>query len=465
MSTTVVRIGLAGVALLIACSSDPAVTPVAEAGPDVDAGLGCGDGSQLCGSSCTAVARDIENCGACGVKCPTGEVCSRGLCALECTGGTTKCGSGCVDTKSDGANCGACGAPCASGEVCNGGKCSTTCGAGTTQCGSSCVNAQTDQVNCGGCGKLCKSGEQCVAGKCQLSCQAGLTLCSKAPADAGLVDASSDGGSTSVCANLTNDDQNCGACGTVCATGFACVANACTVGCNPPLLKCNNSSCVDPRFDPDNCNACGTVCPSVTNGTRVCINGVCSGTCAQGLSVCGTSCINLQTSGSNCGACGNVCANNATCTNGTCPPLFDSLTGAQFATNRAPGNSCGTQLAVGQDVPITAIAVTNTLSSNGNLKFMIWTHPAHVLVYVSAPKAFPAGGQQWRQSDPFTFTLQAGKSYDIGAIADVGATWFFDAQQESVPPFLSATSNPDWTNFASPTVPTHGGADCGIRLF
>ncbi len=279
---------LASVAVVAACSSDPVVVTPTDAGPN------CGDGSQLCGTSCTAVARDPENCGSCGKKCGAGEVCSQGACALSCGGGTTKCGSACVDTKSDGANCGACGTKCNGGEVCNAGKCATSCGAGATQCGSSCVNTQTDQVNCGACGTLCGAGEQCVAGKCSLSCQVGLTLC-KAPqvdggvsdasadvavsdasgdamSDASISDASSDASvidagpvlGATYCANLKSDDANCGGCGIQCGNGQQCVNGSCSATCGPPNTLCQTDGgppvCANLQVDNNNCGGCGIKC-------------------------------------------------------------------------------------------------------------------------------------------------------------------------------------------------------------
>ena len=290
---------LAGAIAVVAACSGESTTVV------VDGGTNCGDGSQLCGSTCTVVARDAENCGACGKKCAAGEVCSQGTCALSCNGGTTKCGTACVDTKSDGANCGGCGTKCATGEVCNAGKCATTCSNGATQCGQSCVNTQTDQVNCGGCGTLCAAGEQCVGGKCSLSCQSGLTLCSApvvdggvsdaasdAVADVSVADAASDGASSDAssgdassdagpvlgvpyCANLKSDDANCGGCGVKCGANQQCVNGSCTTTCAAPNTLCTPDggapTCTNLKNDPNNCGSCGKSC-----GTNVCSNGQCT---------------------------------------------------------------------------------------------------------------------------------------------------------------------------------------------
>jgi hypothetical protein len=42
---------------------------------------GCQDGDVLCGSTCTELSSDSSNCGACGVSCDEGEICSGGECS------------------------------------------------------------------------------------------------------------------------------------------------------------------------------------------------------------------------------------------------------------------------------------------------------------------------------------------------------------------------------------------------
>lgn len=202
-----------------------------------DSGTNCGAGATECGGTCTVVARDAENCGACGKKCAAGELCSAGTCAASCQSGTTKCGTECVDTKSDSRNCGTCGTKCSGIQVCNAGACANSCTSGLTTCGSACVDTQTDRTNCGGCGTMCKDGEVCSAGKCEISCQAGLTKCSIAPSDGGVSDAAADGASdgglgSTYCANLVADNTNCGTCGKVCAPGQKCVSGQCA---NAPI--------------------------------------------------------------------------------------------------------------------------------------------------------------------------------------------------------------------------------------
>ncbi|MBI4702589.1 MAG: SBBP repeat-containing protein [Deltaproteobacteria bacterium] len=88
---------------------------------------------QACCEQSAACALDA----ACKKKCLVGEApvlpecgdlakCQTASCAQACgvcVGGTTKCGNKCVDTQTDAANCGACGVACAPGEICSAGKC------------------------------------------------------------------------------------------------------------------------------------------------------------------------------------------------------------------------------------------------------------------------------------------------------------------------------------------------------
>ncbi len=77
-----------------------------------------------CNNMCTSTS-DPHNCGACGVTCTGGQVCSAGGCAGSCLTGLDACGGTCVDLQSDDANCGTCGHMCGSGQGCVGGTCQT----------------------------------------------------------------------------------------------------------------------------------------------------------------------------------------------------------------------------------------------------------------------------------------------------------------------------------------------------
>jgi hypothetical protein len=74
----------------------------------------------LCGGSCTDMATDLLNCGACGTACPPNVACVAGACVCP---PAQLCGGVCSDTSSDPNNCGACGVACGSSAVCVGSAC------------------------------------------------------------------------------------------------------------------------------------------------------------------------------------------------------------------------------------------------------------------------------------------------------------------------------------------------------
>ena len=200
-----------------------------------------------------------------------------------CPSGTWSCAGSCVDPGSDRNNCGACGIVCPSIEVCRNGRCdlpATTvtatgtvnvsaylsCGRNEMPCSGSCVNVFTNKKNCGVCGRACKADEVCQNAQCGPAClNNGSTLCDD------------------LCVDLKTDMDNCGACGSVCksflpnAKGSECASGTCTISqCKTDYADCDknvpNGCEVYLRTDAANCGSCGTKCPA----GQVCYNKVCS---------------------------------------------------------------------------------------------------------------------------------------------------------------------------------------------
>ncbi|CAG8841072.1 20807_t:CDS:2, partial [Gigaspora margarita] len=55
--------------------------------------------------------------------CRNGQTCKAGKCSSSCSYGLKKCDNTCANTYTDDNNCGSCGNKCKSNEICQSGKC------------------------------------------------------------------------------------------------------------------------------------------------------------------------------------------------------------------------------------------------------------------------------------------------------------------------------------------------------
>jgi len=157
------------------------------------------------------------------------------------------------------------------------------------------------------------------------------------------------------CRILTNDINNCGSCGAVCAPAHAvpaCNLGSCGInGCIAPFRNCNgltNDGCeINSGNDVANCGQCGQAC-NATNGTPSCTNGFCGISCFPPFNNCDGSLnngceTNTATSVTNCGSCGNVCPGNgqttgtASCSGSAC--TF-TCNGENYDVNNNASDGC-----------------------------------------------------------------------------------------------------------------------------
>lgn len=120
--------------------------------------------------------------------------------------------------------------------------------------------------------------------------------------------------------NLSNDSNNCGACGKVCPDSFGylnltstCVNGSCETACAKKLAggkfwnyaDCNSvfeDGCeINVSTDPNNCGSCGNKC---ADGVE-CIEGKCG--LPAGQAECWGMIVDLENDDFNCGACDNYC--------------------------------------------------------------------------------------------------------------------------------------------------------------
>ncbi|MBQ1926881.1 MAG: hypothetical protein II180_12280, partial [Proteobacteria bacterium] len=164
-----------------------------------------------------------------------------------------------------------------------------------TNCNGVCADLQEDNANCGTCGNVCKDGEKCKSGACRISCPDGQIICGSA------------------CADLTNDINHCGKCGHVCDDGEKCDAGECVISCGSGQIECNGG-CVDTKIDINHCGECGHACQE---GEK-CDAGVCVISCPESQTVCENHCFNLNESEEHCGSCEIACNSGERCIDGAC---------------------------------------------------------------------------------------------------------------------------------------------------
>jgi hypothetical protein len=202
-----------------------------------------------------------------------------------------------------------------------------------------CTNITEDNENCGACGNSCGT-------------QPDVACCNGA------------------CTGTQTDSNNCGACGEVCPPGTSCKQGVCTpiapiTPCFPPLTCCQGDITLPgwPAVGPNSCPAGnGTVCTNTTTDPNNC--GACGTKCVAGTTCCSGACKNTTSDVNNCGACGKPCASGETCDAGTCKPVTPCYPPSECCTpsGRLPGWSG----AAPSCPAVNGTVCTNTTTDNAN---------------------------------------------------------------------------------------------------
>jgi hypothetical protein len=391
-----------------------------DAAPDAP---GCPAGYLDCGGTCTL--DNVNNCGTCGHDCANlphvsgGVTCSAaGVCTFtnaDCAPGWAHCTSnpddGCETNITVSPNCGTCGKVCNADAgvpmLCNGTACVSNCSGSTPDLcnGTTCTNTTSDTQNCGTCDHICPNGPSssiptCNASVCGFSCINGTTGC---PAS-----------SPTSCDNLTNDSNNCGACGTTChapASGtVACVSSNCVQACGTGLSLCQGTgqgpygSCVNETDDTSNCGACGNVCGEAPNkltppnGVSLCLASTCDFKCTTaGYTKCEAQweCLAPPATGSAFVSAGSGFTPSSTGGCGTAAQPCENLSdGVIYAFNQGYQHLYLSHGTYGTDAPVQFQAAGSlTVSGGWTYTSGTWTPDCAPLPSTTTIVSFPGASQ------------------------------------------------------------------------
>jgi hypothetical protein len=253
---------------------------------------GCAAGKTKCGTTCVSTTNDPKNCGRCGLKCGTGEVCSKGTCGVSCSPPETLCGGPMEAGSGSG------------GDSSAGGEGGDDSGDATAESGDDASTVQDATVT----------------------------------GDGGVVQP--------YCANLTNDPANCGMCGNNCGSNGTCSGSMCVLSCPKGQKPCfANNTCIPSNTccQSGECTITGEVCP-MPGGTCSCPTGekecMANMQCISSMACC--SAADCTVTGQSCPTPGQPCkcmASLQCCVATDCGPE-QNVTAYTCGTPN-PANTCG----------------------------------------------------------------------------------------------------------------------------
>ena len=151
--------------------------------------------------------------------------------------------------------------------------------------------------------------------------------------------------------------------------------------------------------------------------------------------------------------------------------LFDNASRGDFQSNRGAAVSPIAAITVSSDTVIGQIGALVDLNSAGNMKFLIFDFTTNNLLFSTGSQLFADNGLAYKVSSAFApFTLHAGTTYGIGAIADVGGLWEINAASSGTPftengITASDDVNGNVVNFGSPAITSKFSAMIMIQLY
>ncbi len=124
------------------------------------------------------------------------------------------------------------------------------------------------------------------------------------------------------------------------------------------------------------------------------------------------------------------------------------------------------------NIDISQIAINAQPLQDGQLKFVIFSDvappgsDAGSLLYSQTLNVSATGDLSYILSNPFSFTLESGHYYDIGAIFSGNSIRYtYDGVSDGENGITSIVSNENVDSFSSPVLAGHAASDISIRLY
>ena len=149
--------------------------------------------------------------------------------------------------------------------------------------------------------------------------------------------------------------------------------------------------------------------------------------------------------------------------------IFDSFTPPDHGGFSSGDQGITTQVRVSEDIAISGLSILNCTRESTQIKFAIYDHASHELLYASDAIEFDSDEgdtPSWKSSTTFDLTLEGGKDYDVGYAHDVPVFDVTDYVAESMNGISSGISVGVIRDFQSLEFSHHFNAfaDAGIRL-
>lgn len=136
-------------------------------------------------------------------------------------------------------------------------------------------------------------------------------------------------------------------------------------------------------------------------------------------------------------------------------------------TFRGPNSGPGQGVLVSTATTLTNIGFYLGSPNGGNVKFLIFDGTNTSLLFFTALTLRPQSDGILTVSNPFTFALNAGSTYNFGVISDqaLDVSYFFPPSTSSANGLSVVGVNTNYANYSAPTPAGGGGASIALALY